>query len=76
MEECMSNKVMRSKRFKKFILELAEALGSDAKAYREFEMLFFKKKYSMIKSLLDSKREPLARLPHSLYDFSPRMEVM
>jgi transposase InsO family protein len=34
----MSNKVTHSARFKKLVLELAEGLGSDAKAYREFEV--------------------------------------
>ena len=34
----MPNKVMRSTRLIKLVLELAEGLGSDAKAYREFEV--------------------------------------
>jgi len=32
----MSNKVMRSIRFKMYILDLAEGLGSDARSYREY----------------------------------------
>lgn len=34
----MSNKVMRSVRFKRVVLDIAEGLGSDIKSYREYEV--------------------------------------
>jgi len=36
----MSKHVMRSARFKRLVLNIAEGLGSDVKSYRDFEVEF------------------------------------
>ena len=62
----MSDKVMRSARFKKFILECAQGLGRNTRAYREFDVprsTFYrwKKAYSEYGDAGLTRRKPIAK---------------